>query len=116
MKREYGIENLETFYTWEERIRAYCRSKEKIYLYGAGIVGKRWLHILESQGCKPDGFLVTDINSASGHTLEGIPIKRIDEIDDIEAAAIIITVSKRFLPEIEQELHNRGIVEYMVLS
>lgn len=116
LKREYGIENLETFYTWEERIRAYCRSKEKIYLYGAGIVGKRWLHILESQGCKPDGFLVTDINSASGHTLEGIPIKRIDEIDDIEAAAIIITVSKRFLPEIEQELHNRGIVEYMVLS
>ena len=60
--------------------------------------------------------MVTDINSASGHTLEGIPIKRIDEIDDIEAAAIIITVSKRFLPEIEQELHNRGIVEYMVLS
>lgn len=115
LKKEYGITNLETFYESEEKIRAYCRSKEKVYLYGAGIVGKRWLHILWSQGCKPDGFLVTNMDPVVESVLDGIPIKRIDEVDDIEMAAIIITVSKRFLPEVEQELCKRGIIHYMIL-
>lgn len=115
LKKEYDIINLETFYELEEKVRAYCRSKEKVYLYGAGMVGKQWLHILWSQGCKPDGFLVTNMDSASKPALEGIPIKRIDEVDDIEMAAIIITVSKHFLSEVEQELRKRGIIQYMIL-
>lgn len=116
LKKEYRITNLETFYDLEERIRVYCGSKEKIYLYGAGTVGKRWLHILWNQGYRPEGFLVTSMDSGDKHTLEGLPIKKIDELDDVRTIGIIITVNERLCPEIERELYKKGMPYYLTLQ
>ncbi len=95
----------------KEKLNAFCQQNEKIYLYGAGKVGKRCKKYLEAIHQKTEGFLV----SQKGDTveLEGIPVLSLQELEKHEKTGIIITVDKRLHGEVEEMLIKEGFQNYI---
>lgn len=75
-----------------------------IYLYGAGIEGKRWLKILRSVMCEPLAFLET---SPQSRYVDDLPVYSIEEIED-KNICIIIATNSEYYEEIEEILKGRG--------
>ncbi len=112
LKRTYNIVDHDKFLKKKNLIYNFYKENVQTYLYGAGKIGKQCLQLLRSEGCEPSGFIVTD-NSELTYKVEGLSVKTIDEIDNIEDAGIIITVSAQFQKEIETNLRLRGIKNYI---
>lgn len=120
------------------------KDESGIYIYGAGIVGKRWYRILKEHGIDNIlGFIVTDkaamsartellsenresdclnvnatntsIANANNTNDEVIPIYQADELDAQEKERlVIIAVGKKFLTEIKKNLKYLGCKNVIV--
>lgn len=62
-----------------ETLFVFCRTYRKIYLYGAGKIGRRYLDFLISKGIIPAGFIITEGDSGE---LNGIKISPVLDIKD----------------------------------
>lgn len=112
LKKTYNISGSGVFLKKKDLICKFCKENAQTYLYGAGKVGKGCLQLLRAEGCEPTGYIVTD-SSECVYRVEGLPVRTIDEIDNIEEIGIIITVSAKFLEDIEMNLRRRGIKNYI---
>ena len=112
LSKAYGIHNLESFLKKKGQIQRFYAKNKSIYLYGAGKVGKNCLQLMRAIECEPAGYLVTD-KSKCNDRVEGIPVRSIYEIENIEKVGIIITVDVSLQDEIEMILIKKGIKNYI---
>lgn len=95
-----------------EEIINFFSAHDNVYLYGAGIVGKRALKCMRAWNCQPKGFVVSDVPTEG--VIEGIPVYQFDTITKNENIGIIITTSVRCLEEISSKLIANGIDKYAI--
>lgn len=92
-----------------EKIYGFCEKFQKLYIYGAGEVGKQCFGLISGKGVRIDAFLVTTKKDNS-NTLYGNPVEAIGNVGLDENCGIIIAVSDVFINEILEELLSRGIL------
>ncbi len=101
---------------WKRRLWDRIRFEKKIYIYGAGLIGKRIALILESNELDFQGFVVTktDKERSSWH---GKPIMSFDSASkDNKEALYIIGVMDDKKNDIIENLINAGCYKFVVLN
>ena len=86
---------------------------ERVYLYGAGKIGKCCLHLLRAGGFEPKGYIVSYLNSNHRKEMEVLSIDLLENINDVEKIGIIITVDINLQSEIENNLKSKGLMNYI---
>ena len=86
---------------------------EKLILYGAGSIGKKWLHKLGDEVfCFVDG----DVNKI-GSKIEGKSVISIDELLGLkEEFVLFIAVTEKYRKEIEECLGQKGLKDRIVTT
>lgn len=82
-----------------------ARASSKVYIYGAGVIGKNVFEGIAGSGIAVEGFIVTDKKDA-GKVLCGRPVKALAETEIPDDALIVIAVSEGYREEIEKELRD----------
>lgn len=65
----------------QKKIISFCKEQKKVYIYGAGNMGKACCQFLQSADCKFEAFLVSD-GRREKECLDGHPIFEIQEIKE----------------------------------
>lgn len=78
-----------------------------VWIYGAGIIGKRVWHVLSGSGYLVDGFLVTRAEGNASR-LFGRPVKALHEVKASPDRIAVIAVSEGYQEEIKAALKARG--------
>lgn len=89
-------------------IHEICSSYKKIYLYGAGKIGRICLHIMQSLGYTPEAFIET---IKSDDYCQGIPIIGLEDMVD-RSACIIISVGVKDQSQLAENLEKRNLMNY----
>lgn len=117
--KEYSISTYRQFEGFDkEKLYSFCEMHKKIYIYGAGVYGKRYAEILAQNGLKLDGFLVSE--RKGGMCVEGYDICAIREFIenddiDIKSVGVLVAVSEYYQEEIVETLEEYGISNYMIV-
>lgn len=102
LNESLDIRNLSELENYEERIEKLLRfinMHECLYIYGAGIRGKRVLSLLKSLQKEPNAFLVSD-KSSDLKNIDGIPVYSLSDIELDKECGIIVGVGKKYQDEI----------------
>lgn len=115
----FGKNRYDNFYfcleEFNKELRQYIKNNQKIYLWGAGIIGRSIKKYINRMGYSLDGFLVTSkINTSS--SCEGIPIFTLNEIEDKYNIGIILSVSVKYQQDVLSYLHNNNIDNVFLIS
>lgn len=111
-RNDYGLCNVKEFFKKRNDIYEFCTKNKNVYLYGAGIVGKRCLHLLRSGGYEPAGFIITKANCIN-QQIEGIAVKSLEDMSNIEDAGVIIAVGKKLEMDLEKNLILKNMKNYI---
>ena len=116
LKEELGVKNIREMHGFsqrKERILEFCGENQYVYLYGAGVRGKGCLQLLRTVGYRPSGFVVSD-GTRKTSEIEGLAVKELNEIDNLQGMGIIVCVGELLKEEIISELEKRGLYNYIV--
>lgn len=116
LEKNLGIHNthqLNIYEVQEQKIKNFCESNSKVYLYGAGKYGKCILKIMKNMGYLPEGFVVGK-GKRKQQEIENINVYELDEIADEKEFGIIITVDYNLQNEIKENLKIMGISNIMI--
>ncbi len=106
------IDKLHRYTKNREKVMEFAKASKRLYLYGAGQMGRFCLSALRQAGISPVGFMVS--KGERGSILCGIPVISVDELEEVQDVAVIITVER---PEAQEEmmshLERRGIGNYI---
>lgn len=114
LKNNYVAENLmelKKLHNLREATEKFCSGCKRVYLYGAGVEGRKfanWMHIWELQA---EGFVVTK-RSTGQKTVSGLPIYEFGELEADESVGIIITVGSKLCREVEEIVKKRKGIQY----
>lgn len=111
LEKQYGIMNLEKL-NWYNRICNYFDAHQKVYLYGAGMIGRKMYNMLSTVNRVPDGFVITGIPKED-ERLFGLPVYSLGDIRIDETVGIIISVLEKNKIEIINQLEERNIKNYI---
>lgn len=114
MTQNFGIRNIHQVKHYNEQkhvIENFFQTYDKIYLYGAGLYGKEFLHMLNCLGYRPDGFVVSD-GQKKMNTIDGVPVLELKELNPTDNVGIFITVNYGLQQELETALLKRGFKNY----
>ena len=109
VKNTYQLENI----NMEQRaISTIFEEHQEVYLYGAGLYGRKYLQRLEFWGYQPDGFVVSDgLKTQSDYC--GYQMYELSELlQKKNNFGIIITANPDLQNEIGKTLEDRGIITY----
>jgi glycosyltransferase involved in cell wall biosynthesis len=91
------------------------RNEKDVVLYGAGSVGKIIQEYLCYEKIDVRAFVVT--SAVEKGKINGMPVYGLDEIFDLYPDAfVVVSVMKLTQPDLEKNLNDRGIMNYLVLS
>lgn len=114
-----GLNNiliLKEFFVKRRQIKEYTIAHHKVYLFGAGKIGKDYLIALrEIIGCSPNAFLVTNTEKNEKH-IKGVPVISSNLIQLDNSIGIIISVGVRFENEIKAYLISRNYEDYLCVN
>ena len=96
------------------KIKAFFDKYQKVFLYGAGTVGRKGLLFLRENGCEPSGFLVSETKDEE--YIDGIPVILKSEIDDWDGCGIIVSVGQKLCSEVETLIKESIKCEYIFLN
>ena len=106
------IRELNQYIRNREKIALFGKKNKKVYLYGAGNMGRFCLAVLKAENILPVGCIVSSNNGIP--MLDSIPVIPIDELDYSEEIAIIVTVyDSEVQKEITEGLERRGFCNYI---
>lgn len=111
-----GIGNIDFVINCEKRKEEYEEFFQKfddVYLYGAGLYGRRGLRFLEDAGLKPKGFIVSSVHNINCRELDGYPVRDFEEVELHEGVGIIIAVGLTYIDEIIRFLKKKGFHNYI---
>ena len=110
-----GVKNtyqLEKFNGELEVVSCMFKKHREIYLYGAGLYGRKYLQRLEYWGYQVDGFIVSD-GMKTQNEYCGYSVYELREVlQDKDDFGIIITTNPDLQNVIANLLEDKGIVEY----
>lgn len=97
----------------EEEFVSLLKSKKKVFLYGAGMMGRKVKKYLDEKNVEIEAFLVSNMNGNSD-AFEGLVIKSVEDIsfNFIDDYIIIICTFWFTQKEIEKTLETKGIKNY----
>lgn len=78
-----------------------------VFIYGAGVVGKKVFEALSLAGVAVDGFIVTEKKDA-GRVVKARPVTALSETDIPDGALVIIAAGEGYRAEIEAGLEEAG--------
>ena len=107
-----GLHSLEFFLNHKQVLLDFKEQGKRLYLYGAGKVGKSCLKTLKLIDYMPSGFIVS--KKAEINSIENIPIYTFDEVCNKKNMKIIITVGFEYYKEIVQFLESHTIHDYII--
>ncbi len=107
ISKEY-IDELAEIY----EIREYFKKHKNVYIYGAGVAGRRNKQLMEQIGLFPKGFVVS-CGERKAEEYEGLPVCEIQEMQCDEETGIIIAVKDKFKDEITDSLKEYGVKDYI---
>ncbi len=110
-KHVHSMHEFYNYNTQKSQIEEFIDKNKEVYLYGAGQYGHELLDNVRSWGYDVNGYIVTE---ESIRCKDGLPVVRIDELSGKDDVGIIISVSFLKQAEIESELKNRGITNYIM--
>lgn len=106
------ISKLDIYKKNREKVLAFGKGAKRLYLYGAGQMGCFCLSMLRQEGIFPCGFIVSKGTDTS--ILCGIPVVLIDQLEEKQDIAVIITVERLDAQqEIVSILKSRKINDYI---
>lgn len=111
-QRYFPVNNVETLHIFKKnrkRILEFARNNEKIFLYGAGTMGRFCLSVLRSEDFSPVAYIVSEDSGFS--VRDGISVLLADEMDWSQDMAVIITV---YDPEFQKKIADK--LEHMKCS
>ena len=85
-----NVRQLMNFERQEMILQVFFIKYKKVFLYGAGLYGKKFLGLLKGLHLEPTGFLVT-AGHKSSDIYEGYPVFSLDELNVDDETGIIIT-------------------------
>lgn len=115
-KRSYYIatNDLKGYIKEKQKVRSlqrFCKRNRNIYIYGAGLVAKRYSRYLESKGIHYQGFLVTQKeNMEKFHNHPVIPFSEF--VSSYDGAGIIIGLNHKNMKEVQPMLMEHGVWEH----
>lgn len=88
-----------------KKIRDFFDKHDRIYLYGAGRVGKKYVTFLRREGLekKIEGFVVSSMND-NKRVHCGFPVSAIGEIDRSDNPGLFMCLSKRLVNELKDTI------------
>ena len=96
-----------------EEIREKVASSKKVYIYGAGRIGRRVFNSYNASG-NVEAFLVTHLEKDDIEYM-GIPVIQIDKVDICEEGTLVLVgVGISLIDEVCAELENRGCMNYVI--
>lgn len=87
----------------------------RIYIYGAGIRGKKVFEYLHKNGLSIEGFVVTE-KADTEQTLLELPIMPVDHANFGENGLVLIAIKAPGMYEAMRELEKRGITNYIAVD
>ena len=96
----------------EERTKNFFAKNRKVYLYGAGTLGKKYLSWCKDWQLFVDGFVVSNA-TVPNMEMEGIKVFTINELELKDNVGIIITVAPNLYGEIVHILDKMGFSNYI---
>lgn len=118
LERRFGIGNVHQLLNYEKQetvVHNFFTKYEKVYLYGAGAYGKKYLDMLKGLQLEPRGFLAT-VGHKNSDSYNGYPVFSLDEICVDDNMGIIVTTNYPLQEELENNLKQMGIENYMLGS
>lgn len=106
-----SFQQLERYQKRSNCIQEFCNKYDKIYLYGAGNIGKQCIELMKKLGIKPEGVIVSKYETYK--TINGIPIFEIDMVSNFEDVGIIISVGIALKDDIVKILQEKGLCHYI---
>jgi len=104
-------DEVERYIRNRERLFVFVKKQKYLYLYGAGDMGRFCSYLLRAENILPVGYIIS--NKEKDYFFEGLPVYSLDEINDIDNIAVVITP---YAPEIRREiiknLENKAIYNY----
>lgn len=117
--KEYSISTYRQFEGFSiERLCSFCEAFERIYIYGAGVYGKRYAEILAQNNLQFNGFLVSKRNDEmylDGHDIYAVRELREKDDIDVKNMGVLVAVSEYYQEEIIETLGECGISNYMIV-
>lgn len=101
------------------RLKCFCKNNQKIYIYGAGLMAKRYAEYLQNNGIGYQGFLVTQ-QDKNPREFQNHPVIALSKFKDLRnEGRIIIGLNQKNIEEvspvlIEHELWDRSFHEYIM--
>lgn len=97
-----------------EEIKAFA-PKNNIYIYGAGLLGKKLYAELRAMGITVKGFFV---NSMSGNPewIDDVFVQTIDNFDFCENYRMIVGIGRKNRKDVVEELLNRGVYALIIMD
>lgn len=92
--------------------------KNKIVIYGTGYVAMKFYEALiyRNLGTNIESFVISKRSKTSESIINGIIVKTIDEFDNKKNSIVCIAVHETIKDEIEQQLDNRNIKNYIWIN
>ena len=106
------IADVKKFIKCKKAFKIFCDENEQIYIYGAGKIGEKCLHILDSIKVVPEAIVVSDLET-NVKMVGKIPVISLEMLDKQKDCAIIVTVGKRFTNEVKQKLISGGFNNFI---
>ncbi len=105
------MQELDTFEKKYKGLLEYCRKHDRVYLYGAGKIGKECLRIMRLYYFEPMAFIVSELSDVA--SVYDVPIVSIKDVDTQNSDnGIIVSVGKSSAQEIVNKLNEKGINDY----
>ena len=86
--------------------------KQKLYIYGAGVVAERMYRALLRKGCHVEGVVVTDVKNQNQELL-GNNVVCVDDIDVDDGVCFVLAMNKKNRLEVARSLLEKGIRKFM---
>lgn len=97
---------------WENReLLSFINRIERVYIYGAGVYGKRVLAKLRNLGIEPENYVVSDLGDISEpiNGLEVIDSKSLYAKGNKEKIGVIMALKKAYREQVEPDFSAHGI-------
>ncbi|OBR63542.1 hypothetical protein A7K91_06195 [Paenibacillus oryzae] len=109
LQKSLGIRYLYELNQFDDRsfeLKKLCQDFEKIYIYGAGLIGVNCLHFMKHIEVTVDAFLVTNM-VGNMPVIENVPVGPIDKFEIDNETLVIIAVKKPYQKAVFEHLKER---------
>lgn len=112
LDEKLGINTLRRLLSYSENVQKLNDTYERVYIYGAGICGKRCIKYLRNVPVHVDGFIQTNVLI---DYVEGVPVFSLRNLNITEKDLVVIATSTQYWDEIYNCLEKHGVYDNNIL-